>query len=84
MSGPFDTGDPTRHCSRPGCSERATVTLTYDYARSQVWLDELRTERDPHAYDLCRRHAGRQSVPLGWRLADRRRASAPTPTLLAG
>ena len=61
-----------RQCSRPGCAERAVVTLSYDYGRSQVWLDELLAERDPHAYDLCRRHAATLSVPLGWRLADRR------------
>lgn len=61
-----------RQCSRPGCAERAVVTLTYQYGRSQVWLDELVPERDPHAYDLCGRHATRLSVPLGWRLADRR------------
>ena len=84
MSPPFDTGDPTRQCSRPGCAERATVTLTYQYGRSQVWLDDLRPEREPHSYDLCRRHAARQSVPQGWHLADRRRAAAFEPTLLAG
>jgi hypothetical protein len=61
-----------RHCSRPGCSERAAVTLTYDYRHSHVWLDELIVERDPHAYDLCVRHAERLSVPHGWRLDDRR------------
>jgi Protein of unknown function (DUF3499) len=77
-----------RQCSRPDCSERAGVTLSYEYARSQVWLDELRPERDPHAYDLCRRHAARLSVPQGWRLADRRRLEpappADLPSLLAG
>jgi hypothetical protein len=82
VSTPFGTRDLTRHCSRPGCAELATVTLTYQYGRSQVWLDDLRPERDPHAYDLCRRHAARQSVPQGWHLADRRRAAAPA--LLAG
>ena len=71
----------SRHCSRPGCAERAAVTLTYEYGRSQVWLDELVPERDPHAYDLCRGHAARLSVPLGWRLADRRGAAT---TFLAG
>ena len=65
------SGSP-RQCSRPDCSERAAVTLTYEYGRSQVWLDELLVERDPHAYDLCPRHAAKLSVPLGWRLADRR------------
>jgi hypothetical protein len=47
-----------------------------------VWLDRLAPERDPHAYDLCRRHADELSVPLGWHLADRR-VSLPID-LLAG
>jgi Protein of unknown function (DUF3499) len=71
-----------RQCSRSGCAERAVVTLTYEYKRSQVWLDALTAERDPHGYDLCRSHAARLSVPLGWHLADRRTPS-PRP-LLAG
>ena len=54
------------------------MTLTYEYRRSQVWLDHLSAERDPHAYDLCRRHADDLSVPLGWHLADRRRRCAPS------
>jgi len=62
----------SRQCSRTGCSERATVTLTYHYGRSQVWLDDLTPERDPHAYDLCGRHGARLSVPAGWYLDDRR------------
>lgn len=48
------------------------VTLSYQYARSIVWLDELSVERDPHSYDLCQRHTTRLSVPNGWRLEDRR------------
>jgi len=48
------------------------VTLTYDYGRSQVWLDDLAVERDPHSYDMCLRHASRLSVPYGWHLDDRR------------
>jgi hypothetical protein len=65
-------GAIARHCSRTGCSDSASVTLTYHYGRSQVWLDELTRERDPHAYDLCERHAARLSVPTGWSLDDRR------------
>lgn len=61
-----------RLCSRNGCSERAEVTLTYHYGRSQAWLDDLIAERDPHSYDLCERHASRLSVPTGWYLDDRR------------
>jgi hypothetical protein len=48
------------------------VTLTYHYASSGAWLDDLSIERDPHAYDLCQRHAARLSVPNGWYLQDRR------------
>jgi hypothetical protein len=48
--------------------------LTYVYAHQSVWLDVLADERDPHAYDLCRRHADRVRVPSGWHLLDRRRA----------
>ena len=61
-----------RQCSRTGCSERAAVTLTYHYGRSQVWLNDPIAERDPHAYDMCTRHAERLSVPSGWYLDDRR------------
>jgi hypothetical protein len=50
----------------------AVATLAYQYGRSLVWLDDLFAERDPHAYDLCERHAARLSVPNGWRLDDRR------------
>jgi len=62
----------SRQCSRTGCAEVAAVTLSYQYARSIVWLDDLIAERDPHNYDLCQRHTDRLSVPNGWRLEDRR------------
>lgn len=64
--------DVARQCSRTGCSDDAAVTLTYQYAHAQVWLDELTRERDPHAYDLCERHAGRLTAPQGWQVRDRR------------
>lgn len=70
--GRFTTTSAVRLCSRTGCSERATVTLTYHYGRSTAWLDHLSAERDPHAYDLCDRHGQRLSVPSGWSLDDRR------------
>lgn len=61
-----------RQCSRPGCAAPAEATLSYQYGRSLVWLEDLASERDPHNYDLCHRHAARLSVPNGWRLEDRR------------
>jgi hypothetical protein len=50
-----------------------------------VWLDHLSVERDPHGYDLCRRHGEDLSVPLGWLLTDRRTVARPLASdLLAG
>jgi len=68
----FTVREMQRQCSRSGCAEPATATLTYQYGRALVWLDDRTDERDPHAYDLCVRHTARLSVPNGWRLEDRR------------
>jgi hypothetical protein len=74
-----------RHCSRSTCSQSAIVTLTYQYGRALVWLDDLAVDRDPHAYDLCLRHSQRFVVPTGWRLEDRRdRFTMVIPNRLAG
>ncbi len=72
-----------RQCSRPGCAESATVTLTYQYAIAVVWLEDLHVERDPHNYDLCQRHAAHQSVPHGWQLEDRCTGTSPLLARLA-
>lgn len=61
-----------RLCARPGCSERATATLSYDYRSQAVWLDGLAFEVDPANHDLCTRHADRLSAPQGWQLNDLR------------
>ena len=74
-----------RQCTRQGCVHSATVTLTYQYARSSVWLDDLSLERDPHSYDLCDQHANRLTAPSGWHLEDRRqRVLVYNPGRLAG
>lgn len=59
------------------------MTLTYQYSHAQVWLDELSVERDPHAYDLCERHADRLTAPQGWQVRDRRRVDAATAPIYA-
>ena len=69
--------DVMRQCSRTGCSETAAVTLTYQYAHAQVWLDVLAPEREPHAYDMCDRHANRLTAPQGWQVRDRRQPTRP-------
>lgn len=72
QTAPFTFPRMQRQCSRSGCAEAATATLTYQYTHAQAWLDDLSAERDPHDYDLCVRHTARLSVPNGWRLEDRR------------
>jgi hypothetical protein len=67
-----------RQCSRSGCADAAAVTLSYHYGQSQVWIDNLWPEREPHVYDMCESHAARLSVPQGWHLDDRRRGRAGT------
>jgi hypothetical protein len=62
----------TRQCDRPSCSEVACATLAYDYKQRITWLDPLADEPHPMAYDLCHGHATAMTVPLGWRLEDRR------------
>ena len=57
------------------------ATLTYEYALSGVWIDDLTPEREPYRYDLCDRHAARCSVPHGWHLVDRRQALAAVDRL---
>ena len=75
----------TRKCSRPVCKEDASMTLTYQYSRALVWIDDLAQESDPHAYDLCEQHGRRLTVPGGWRMEDRRdRFRLIVPNRLAG
>jgi hypothetical protein len=62
----------SRSCARPGCTQPACATLTYDYRGRAAWIDRLAVEAHPMNHDLCERHAEGLSVPLGWRLEDRR------------
>ena len=55
-----------RPCSRVSCRASATMTLTYIYADSRAVLGPIATFSEPHAYDLCERHAARLTVPNGW------------------
>ena len=55
-----------RTCSRVSCRSVATMTLTYVYAESRAVLGPIATFSEPHAYDLCERHASRLTVPNGW------------------
>ena len=61
----------------------ATATLTYQYARSLAWVDDLSGERSARLRPL--RASRGACVPHGWRLEDRRPYYALAPAeLLAG
>ena len=55
-----------RPCSRVSCRSAATMTLTYIYSESRAVLGPIAMFSEPHAYDLCERHASRLTVPNGW------------------
>lgn len=55
-----------RQCSRSTCERPAVATLTYDYGESTVVLGPLAAHAHPHAYDLCKVHSARLTVPRGW------------------
>ena len=55
-----------RSCSRVSCRASATMTLTYIYAESRAVLGPIVAFSEPHAYDLCARHAAKLTVPNGW------------------
>jgi Protein of unknown function (DUF3499) len=42
------------------------TTLTYVYADQTAVVGPLATYAEPHAYDLCDKHAERLSAPRGW------------------
>lgn len=66
-----------RLCSRPGCDDDASATMSFDYTARTAWLDELDADACPAGYDLCATHADRLGVPGGWSRSDRRVASSP-------
>lgn len=68
-----------RECSKPGCSEPAVATLTYDYANSTAVLGPLATSAEPHAYDLCQHHAQALTVPRGWQVVRLQTSFDPAP-----
>ena len=67
----------SRRCSRAGCPNPATATLTYAYRDSTAVLGPLATRAEPHCYDLCRSHATALSAPRGWEVI--RLAADPDP-----
>lgn len=57
-----------RRCSKPGCSEPAVATFSYDYDNSTAVVGPLLPNQDPGSWDLCAKHSARITVPVGWEL----------------
>jgi hypothetical protein len=64
--------DMTESCVR--CAAPAAVVMSFSYAGSVVWLDDLEEPTIPGVYAMCEEHAGRLTPPVGWQLVDRRSA----------
>lgn len=61
------------HCSKPGCTQIASVVLAYDYAAQKVVLEDATgAEISPHHYAMCLRCAEKLTPPRGWVVDDRR------------
>lgn len=69
-----------RRCSRAGCGQSATATLTYVYLDSTAVLGPLASRAEPHGYDLCRKHAHALSVPRGWEVIRIEAQHDPVPS----
>ena len=65
----------TRPCSKVTCSQQAVATLTYSHEDRTAVLGQLTLVHEPHAYDLCAKHAKRLTAPQGWQLI--RHATVP-------
>lgn len=77
-------GKDVRRCSRNGCRWPASASLTYAYAQSVVWIEDLTPQPHPAVYDLCAAHAERLSVPVGWDKQDLRVVPPPVTQLHPG
>ncbi len=68
-----------RVCSKPGCTNGAVATLTYDYQDSTAVLGPLATSVQPHTYDFCDNHAQNLTVPRGWQVIRLQTKFDPAP-----
>ena len=57
------------------CPDEPIATIALRYADRLVVIDELRTDRDPRLLDLCARHVGAMTPPVGWVVEDARLAA---------
>ncbi len=57
-----------RLCTKATCSGVAVATLTYSHEDRTAVVGPLTPEYEPHAYDLCDKHAKSLTAPMGWQL----------------
>lgn len=81
---PVGSTTKVRRCSRNGCRWPASASLTYAYAKSLVWIEDLTPQPHPAVYDLCAAHAERLSVPIGWGKEDLRIVPPPVTPIRPG
>ena len=73
---PLPSCDMEPRCCR--CGVLATAAMSFQYDRSQIWMDGLDAPLIPGtAYAMCEDHAGRLTPPVGWTLTDRRGVVRP-------
>jgi len=70
----------SRRCSRAGCPNPGTSTLTYAYRDSTAVLGPLASQVEPHCYDLCQSHAQNLSAPRGWEVIRLTVEAEPKPS----
>ena len=66
-----------RLCTKATCSQLAVATLTYSHEDRTAVVGPLTPEYEPHAYDLCEKHARSLTPPMGWELI--RHNAVPQP-----
>jgi Protein of unknown function (DUF3499) len=59
------------------CPEPPIASVALRYAARRIVIEALRAERDPRLLDLCARHVGAMTPPVGWLVEDDR-----VPTVL--
>ena len=61
------------------CPDEPVATIALRYADRLVLIDGLRPDRDPRLLDLCARHVGAMTPPVGWVVEDARFAGVSGP-----
>ncbi|MDR3069783.1 MAG: DUF3499 domain-containing protein, partial [Propionibacteriaceae bacterium] len=64
-------------CARTTCTAPAVATVSMEYGKSRLVIDELAAEPQPGTYDLCLEHARKLTAPQNWEVVQIGHLSAP-------